>query len=413
MSLLGLAIRSLLNRRAAVVMTLASMVVGVALLIGVGRLHDGVRAGFATTISGTDLIVGPRSGALQLVLSSLFRLGSAEHAMPWGDFERVHADPEVAWAVPLALGDSHRGLPVVATNGDYFRHLKYGHGRSLAFAVGRPFQAADEVVLGAEAAQRFGYRVGDELELTHGVGEAARHTHEEEHFKVVGVLAPTGTPIDRSLHILLAGMARLHAGWIGGVPLPGVRVIGTGEHPERINAVLVGLKQRTRVFELQHRIQNAPGAGLAAVLPAVALEQLWAVVMPAERALRLLALLVFLASALGMGATLLAGLEARRRELAVLRAIGAAPRHLLSLLLMEGGLITLAGIAGGLLLALGLFAAGEGWLLLRLGVAPSAAGFGDTPLWLLGLMAGGVLAGAVPAWRAYRQSLADGLMMRE
>jgi len=412
LSLLRLTWKGLWSRRAAVLLTLTAMAVSVALLVGVERLREGVRAGFATTVSGTDLIVGPRSGALQLALSALFRIGAAEHAMSWASFEALKRDPAVAWAIPLAFGDSHRDYPVVATNGDYFAHLRYGRGQELVFLAGGAFHEALDAVLGYEVAERLGYRLGDELELTHGIGESGHH-HDEAQFTVIGILAPTGTPVDRSVHIPLAGMARIHAGWIGGLPIPGVRVIGTAEWPDQVNAVLLGLHQRTQVFAVQRRLQRQPGEPLSAVLPAVALDQLWGLVAPVERVLRLLALLVFLASALGMAAALLAGMESRRRELAVLRAVGAAPRHLLALVLLEGGLITLAGIAAGVALAgLLVFAAG-GWVGGRFGIDLAAVGPGAGLSWLPLLFAVGLGAALVPALAAYRRSLADGLLVRE
>lgn len=412
MSLLRLTWKGLWSRRAAALLTLAAMAVSVALLVAVERLRDGVRAGFATTVSGTDLIVGPRSGALQLALSALFRIGAAEQAMSWASFEALKADPAVAWALPLAFGDSHRGFPVVATNEDYFTHLRYGRGQALVFQAGGPFRGALDAVIGSEVAERLGYRLGDELELTHGVGQSGHH-HDEAHFTVAGILAATGTPVDRSVHIPLAGMARVHAGWVSGRPIRGVRVIGAAEHPEQINAVLLGLHRRTQVFDLQRRLQQQPGEPLSAVLPALALDQLWGLVAPVERALQLLALLVFLASALGMAAALLAGMEARRRELAVLRAVGAAPRHLLALVLLEGGLISLGGIAAGVVLAaLLLFAAGD-WVGGRFGIDLGATGVGAGLGWLPLLLAVGLAAALLPAFAAYRRSLADGLLVRE
>ncbi|MCB1867727.1 MAG: ABC transporter permease [Gammaproteobacteria bacterium] len=417
MSLFRLVLLSMLNRRGALLLTLISMVVSVTMVLGVERIRDGVRGGFSTTVSGTDLIVGPRGAPLQLVLAALFRIGTADHAIDWSAYEQLRTDPQVAWAIPLAFGDSFQGFPVVATHGDYFRYLKYGRSRSLSFDDGCPFQQSNEVVLGAEVVRRLKLGIGAELELTHGIGEAARHHHDELHFVVVGTLAPTGTPVDRSVHIPLSGMTQLHAGWVGGMPMPGVRVVSAHDHPEQLNAVLLGLHQRTAVFEFKRRIETRPGTALSAVLPALALDQLWQVVVPVERVLQGLALLIFVAASLGMAASLLTALQSRRRELAVLRAVGAKPYHLVLLLLGESALITLTGIATGILLVLLLLSFGEGWLLNRLGVTLANIDASrliiETGIWLGVLFTGGLFAGAIPALQAYRISLTDGLMVRE
>lgn len=446
--LLGLAARSAWNRRFVLALVVASIGLSTLLLLGIERLRHDVRQNFAQSVSGTDLIVGPRTGAVQLLLYSVFRIGSATNNIRWSSVQAISQLPAVAWTVPLSLGDSYRGFAVVGTSGDYFRHFRHGDGEPLMLAQGRAFadrapgppeaqgaHGADEArgdpaahgeegvgvfeaVLGAEVAARLGLDLGARLVLSHGDGTFASQDHADKPFAVVGVLARTGTPVDRSVHIPLAGMEALHLDWLAGVPLPGLRVpaeqaLQRDLSPRAVTALLVGLKQRTAVFSVQRRIAGFEPEPLMAVLPGVALDELWELVGAGERALLLMSALVAAVSVAGLVAVILAGLEQRRRELAILRAVGAGPRTVAALLALEGALVTLAGIAlGNLAAALGLWLAAP-WVLAQYGIVlrPLVLGAGELQ-WLALLLAGGWLASLVPGWRAYRVALADGLQPR-
>jgi putative ABC transport system permease protein len=417
-ALLGLAARSAWNRRFVLALVVGSIALSTLLLLAVERIRHDVRQNFSQAVSGTDLIVGARTGAVQLLLYSVFRIGSATNTIAWSSVQAVAAMPGVAWTVPISLGDSHRGAAVVGTTGDYFRHFLYGERQALAFAQGRAFDGVFEAVLGAEVAQRLGYRLGQRIVLSHGDGTFEANDHADKPFTVVGMLAPTGTPVDRSVHISLQGMQALHVDWLAGVPLPGLRI--TPEQalqrdltPRAVTAVLVGLQQRTAVFSVQRRIAEWRDEPLMAVLPGVALDELWDLVGAGERALLLMSALVAAVSVAGLVAVILAGLDQRRRELAILRAVGAGPRTVAALLALEGGLVTLAGIALGIAAtALALALAGP-WVLAQYGIVLRPLALGAAELqWLALLAAGGLLASAVPGWRAYRIALADGLQAR-
>ena len=128
--------RSVLNRRLTVALTVLSVALSVALLLGVERLRTNARDSFANTIAGTDLVIGARSGPVQLLLYSVFRIGNATNNVSWKSLQAVAAHPQVAWVVPLSLGDSHRGFRVLGTEPGYFERYRYGRGRGLAFRDG-------------------------------------------------------------------------------------------------------------------------------------------------------------------------------------------------------------------------------------------------------------------------------------
>jgi putative ABC transport system permease protein len=416
--LVAIAARSSWNRRFALGLVVASIALSTLLLLGMERMRKDVRAHFAESVSGTDLIAGARSGSIQLLLYSVFRIGSASNNISWASAQAVAGHPAVAWTVPISLGDSHRGFPVVATTTGYFDFFRFGDGQSLQLASGRRFEGILEAVLGSDVARDLGYREGERIVLSHGDGVLEANDHADKPFVVVGTLRRTGTPVDRSIHINLESMEALHRDWmVGGAPMGGglPRAASAGEDltPRSVTAVLVGLKNRSAVFAVQRWIAEYRAEPLQALLPGIALEELWAVVGAAERALLAMGLIVSVVGIAGMVAVILAGLNERRRELAILRAVGATPRHIVLLLAIEAALITLSGVVLGVLAAAAGTAVLGGWFQSRYGIALRPAAPASEEWLVIGAMlAVGLLAGLLPGYRAYRLSLADGLSPR-
>ena len=417
MYLFRLALASLANRRFTACLTAFSIALSVCLLLAVERVRTEARASFASTISGTDLIVGARSGSINLLLYSVFRIGNATNNIRWDSFEHYAQDPHVKWAIPISLGDSHRGYRVMGTNESYFAHYQYGRKQSLQLAQGRAF-ASDpfEVVLGAEVADALHYSLGDKLVLAHGVAAISLVKHDDKPFTVVGILRRTGTPVDRTLHISLGGMEAIHIDWQNGVPARGAGRISADQArnmdltPSAITAVLLGLNSKISTFALQRDINEFRGEPLLAILPGVALQELWSLMGTAEKALFVISLFVVLTGLIGMLTAILTSLNERRREMAILRSVGARPWHIAGLLVLEAFALALAGISAGLgLLYLGI-ASAQGFVQANYGLYLPLS-LPSTYEWsVLGIiLAAAVLMGAIPAWRAYRQSLADGL----
>jgi putative ABC transport system permease protein len=416
--LVKLALLSAWNRRFSLGLTMLAIALAVTLLLGIERIRYEVRDGFSQSVSGTDLIVGARGSPIQLVLYSVFRLGEATHNVRWSSAQAVAEHPDVAWTIPLSLGDSHRGYPVVGTSAAYFEHFQHGDRRVLRFATGRPFDDLFETVLGAEVAEQLGYPLNHEITLSHGMSGTRLTQHADKPFIVVGVLERTGTPVDRSVHISLAAMEAIHLDWAGGAPLPGLSI--APEHvsrfdlePKYITALLVGLKSRAAVFRMQREVNSFADEPLMAVLPGVALAQLWQIVGVVEQALLLISALVVAVSLVGLVAAMLTGLDQRRRELAILRASGARPRDIFVLLALEGAMIAMVGILVGLALLAVTLVVGGPIIASRFGLDLGLVSPSLQELRLLGLvLLVSMLACLLPGWRAYRMSLADGLTPR-
>ena len=420
--LLPLAAASAWNRRATLGLTLIAIILASTLLLAVERLRHDARESFAQSVSGADLIVGARSSPLQLVLYSVFRLGEASNNISWGSYRQIADNPAIAWTIPLSLGDSHRGYPVLGTSSDYFRHFRYGFKTPLAFTEGRPFadghEGVFEAVLGAEVARKLGYRNGERIVLSHGSGAVSGQDHADKPFTVVGILAPTGTPVDRTVHVSLAAIEAIHLDWQGGLPLPGLAVAAdqVADYdltPRDITAFLVGLHQRTTVFGVQRKIAGFKDEPLQAVLPGVVLDQLWQSLAFGEKLLRGLSWLILSLGLAGLLAVMLAGLGERRRELAILRALGAGLPHIATLLLLESLLLGVLGALGGLLLLMLASTVAGPWLAENWGIVLQSVLPGSGEWLLLGaIVVTCLLAGLLPAWRASRLALADGLTPR-
>ena len=413
-----LALQSLRNRWLTALLTVIAIAVSIMLLLGVEKVRVGARQSFADTISGTDLIVGARSGSIQLLLYSVFRIGNATNNITWTSFEDIAKRPEVAWVVPLSLGDSHRGFRVLGTTPDYFRHYRYRQTSGLTFRAGAPFADLFDAVIGADVATSLGYKVGDPIVVAHGLGSVSFVQHDDKPFRVAGILEKTGTPVDRTVHVSLEAIEAIHVDWQSGGRIPGQAVSAAEVRqmdlkPKAITAALVGLKSRLATFRVQRAINEFREEPMSAILPGAALQELWGLVGTAETALKAVSAMVVATALLGMVTMILTTLNERRREMAILRSVGARPRTVLGLLMAEAAVLTLAGIALGVVL---LYAA----LLLLQPYVDTAYGLhlpidapkGSELATLAAIGLAGAIAGLLPALRAYRLSLADGMTVR-
>jgi putative ABC transport system permease protein len=414
--ILRLAFGSLIARGLTVGMTILAIGLSVALFLSVEKVRTGAKASFADTITGTDLIVGARSGSVQLLLYSVFRIGNATNNLTWESYQGIAVQPEVDWIVPISLGDSHRQFRVMGTTPAFFERYKYRSGQSLAVRKGAIMSDLFDTVIGADVAKTLGYDVGDPIVVAHGLASFSEHA--DQPFRISGILEKTGTPVDRTVIISLQAIEAVHVDWQSGGQIPSqstpADVIRQMElKPQAVTAALIGVKSRLQVFGLQRTINEYPQEPLLAILPGVALQELWQIVGIAETALIAVSAMVVITALIGMMATIFSSLNERRREMAIFRAMGARPRVVLGLLVLEAILMAAIGsILGLALLYVGLFmsqplidTAFGLWLPIE---APTMR-----EVWvMLGVVAAGAIVSMVPALRAYRLSLADGMIVK-
>ena len=409
--------KSVCNRKFTVTLMVCVVAISIILLLGVEQIRTQTKHSFNNTISGTDLIVGARSGQVNLLLYSIFRIGNPTNNISWHSYKDISSHSAVAWSIPISLGDSHKGFPVVGTNLNYFKYFRYGQKQPLVFSQGREFNSVLEVVLGSDITAKLKYDLNSEIVLAHGMGDVAFTQHKNLPFKVVGILAPTGTPVDKSVHISLKAMEAIHIGWDSGMPLGQMVNVSDIQNynlaPKQITAALIGLKSKFEIFQFQRQINNNPNEALVAILPGVALSELWSIMSIAEHALFVVTIFVVITAMLGILSSLLASLQERRREMAILRAVGAKPRHVFSLLIIEASSITFVGIIAGICgLNLVLMFA-KPFIIAEFGIDINLLSFNFHQWLLLGcVQLLGSMIGLIPAFCAYQYSLSDGMKIR-
>ena len=402
---LRIALLSALARKSGLLIMVLSTAISVAILLGVFKIRDDTKTSFSNAISGVDLVVGAKGSPTELILYSVFHIGRATNTIAASYEKTLLGIKPVAWAVPVQLGDSFRGYPVVGTSVEFFTRIK-AQGRHLELSEGKALTDPTlfEVVLGHNVTMNTKLKLGEQIAITHGSGTGPKQDHSNSPFRIVGVLKPNGTPIDNAVFISTNAFDALHDIEEGGIQFAKL-------NPDsQVSAFYVGLKDRGSVFSARRQIDALPNAGLMGVMPGVALDDLWSTMEVAENALLIISLGVLITTILGITATLLVSLENRRRELAIFRAIGAKPYQLLRLVLFEALFISIIGIA-------------LGWLLLQMVILFSADYFrtswgvvttiglpsANDLLSLLLLVIVVVLCACIPAIKAYRMVLNEEL----
>jgi putative ABC transport system permease protein len=412
----GLALASAWSRRSTLGLIALAMALATGTVLSLQRMSERSQEHFSQAIAGTDLIIGSKGNETQLVLSSVFHLGRPPDPLPWASAQRIAQLPGVAWAIPLTIGDAHRGFVVIGTDDRWLTHFKYGENQSLNLAQGQWFGPLFEVVLGAQVAAQLGYALGQSVVLEHEAAEAAHHAaHGDKPFKVTGILRATGTPVDRSLFVSLGSLQAIHLGWQSGLPglsaaIPANLVQKFDLSPKVISALLVGLSNRASTLEAKRFLTTNSGEPVTVALPGVEIEALWKDLKWVQAGLVFAGALVGAASLLGLIAVFLAGMQERRRELAVLRAVGLSAPGVSLMLLFEACLVSLSGVLiGWSAVQIGAYF-GNDYLLRTLGFGlqgwwPSARQW----IWIGLVISLSLVAALLPVWRVYRQTLADGL----
>ncbi|MGQ8364383.1 ABC transporter permease [Glaciecola sp. 1036] len=410
--LVKLAFESLKSRSSSVILTLLSIIISVALLITVEHVRLEAKNSFNRTISGVDLIVGARTGQINVLLYSVFRVGSASNVMSWESYQELKSNPMVAWSAPISLGDSHHGHSVIGTTKDYFEHYKYGNKQPLTFSSGDVFNDIFGAVVGADVAAENNYKVGDKIVLSHGTGHVSFSHHDQAPFHVTGILKSTGTPVDQTIHVSLQGLNAVHLSKTALSKV--VEAYNNKQHvdlPESgINAVFLGLSSPIASLQIQRKVNTYEKEALSAIIPGVALNELWQLIGMVENLLLVIAFMILIASILGLSTMLLASMRERHHEFAVLRAIGAGPLVIFGMIQIEALLLAFTGAVLALLVV---------WLGLHLSSSYLSEHFGlfiDTNIFHANtfilfaiVMLVTCFIAFIPAISAYRTALHTGL----
>ena len=216
-TIFSLAIKSLRFRKFSVSLTIFSVAISIMLFLCVDTVIVQAKDNFVNTVSGIDLIIGSRSGSVQLLLYSIFHIGNATNNVSWESYEKIATHDRIDWSIPISLGDSHRGFRVIGSNQDFIEHYQYKNKRSLLFESGNKFTDLFDAVIGSNVAKKLNYAINTNIVLAHGIGNVSLADHANMPFTIKGILEPTGSPIDDSIIIDLNALEAIHVGWELGI----------------------------------------------------------------------------------------------------------------------------------------------------------------------------------------------------
>ena len=397
-------------------MTVFAISLSLMLYMSVEKLRTSAYTSFTDTISQTDLIVGARTSSVQLLLYSVFRIGNATNNITWESYEDVINKKEVAWSVPISLGDSHKGFRVMGTNSEFFKRYKFRGGQSIELEQGKNLDDLYDVIIGAGVAEKLNYSVGTPLIVSHGLQSFS--DHDDQPFKVSGILAKTGTPVDNTVIVSLEAIEAIHVDWSTGAKIPGqitpveeIRQMDLS--PKNITAALIGVNSKLQIFQLQRWINEYPEESLSSILPGVALQELWRIVGVVENLLLGISVTVIFTTLIGMTAIIFSSLNERRREMAIWRAMGASPKVVIGLLMLEAFIISVMSIiVSTVMLFLTLYVL-QPWIDNTYGILVNIEmlSFKDIYIFMLFIIAASLVS-LIPAIRAYWFSINDGMTIK-
>lgn len=348
---------------------------------------------------GIDLVVGAKGSPMQIILSSIYHLDVPTGNISWKQAQEVARHRAVKKTIPLALGDNHRGYRIVGTNHDYVAH--YG----ARLAQGELWQAPLDAVLGSEVAATTGLAVGATFAGAHGLGgRAGEHMHDDKPYRVVGVLAPSGTVVDRIVLTDVASLWAVHADQHDIKDIARIAELLPDDEKE-LTALLVQYATPLAAAMLPRYINQ--NSEMQAASPAYETARLFNIIGVGVDVLRGFALVLVFAAGLSVFIALYNALNERRYDLAVMRTLGASPARLMLLMLFEGLLLALVGAVLGIVLGHALtellgFALAQAKQVTVTGLA-----WVNAELWLVVMaLAVGAAAALLPAWRAYRTDVA-------
>lgn len=409
--------KSLKNRAFTSSLCILSIALSVALYLGIQRLRKGAEDGFTNTISQTDFIVGAKGGAINLLLYSVFHMGQAVNNVRYSTYEMVKNNPTVKWTIPISLGDSYRGYRVVGTDENFYQHYRFRGDQKVEISEGRVSTGVFDVLLGSDVAEVLKHKVGDKIVLTHGIQAEGLYHHEQTPFQVVGILKKTHTPIDKSVYISLHGMEAMHIGWETGVPdnreIDKSAFLPENLQIKQITAFMVGLKNRIAILRMRRIIDTYEEEPIMAIIPSLTLQEMWQTLSYVEKVLSVVGLLVLVVGFLTIVIALYTSINERRREMSIFRSLGAHPWQILGLILYESLLLVFMGILVGVIALYGLIISLKPILEKEFSVFIEVQPMNKEEFIFLGIvLLIAPLIGLIPGFRAYKNSLRDGLTLK-
>jgi putative ABC transport system permease protein len=411
--LMALVRRSLRQHALSSAITVVSVGLAAGLTMAVFAINNQTYEAFTGGQVGFDAVLGARGSQLQLVLNTVFHLEASAGNIPWSMYKQIAANPRVELAIPYAVGDNYKGYRLVGTTPELFTKFRYRSGQGFEVEPGGRFFQADtrDVVVGSYVARQLGLKVGQIINPYHGIQYAESQKHQDQ-FTIVGVLKPTNSPSDRVVWIPIEAVYRMSGHVLRGTgqiyrPTEGEEI---PDENKEVSAVMLKFKNAQTGFILDQQINRQGKVATLAWPVAKVMADLFDRIGWVSRILSMVAYLVMVVAAGSILASIYNTMNERRREFAILRALGARRATVFSAIVLEAASITLLGALVGYLVYGGILAAAFVVVRDRTGVVLNAFR-PDPAMWLvpLAMIALGALAGLVPAFKAYRTDVASNL----
>ncbi len=429
MNIIKIVVRNVKRRRLSTSLTAASVALGVALFVAIGVLRQASEQGFQRTAGICDTIVGAKGDSLQLSLNTLYHMGFSTGNISLASFNEIRNQEGVSWAAPIALGDSYRSHRIVGVSSEFFEQVKIAGSGNLSFSEGRSFDFSTEqfveehehlfgeqqaghdheddehfsyqAVIGANVATKLLLKVGDKIVPTHGV-EKSTERHDDAASEIVGILAATGTPIDRAIYIPIIAYYKME----GHATDHEAELEGTRD-ARGISAIMLSTKSGYYRQQIYRNINNRLDA--MAVFPSIEMRKLFKLIGSGDIVLRIISLLVVVVALIGVLVSLYNAMGARRKEFAILRALGASRRSIITIVSLESAVIAFMGAVFGVLLA-SLAALVLATELHKFSGVTINVSLAVEEIYLIAIVTlAGALAGLIPALEAYRTEAAKQL----
>lgn len=407
-SLFFIVARSMRQHLLSTIITIISAGLASGLVMSVFTVSEQSKTAFTGGDIGYDAVLGAKGSELQLVLNTVFHLEASPGNIPWSLYQSVKGDSRVRYAIPYALGDNLNGYRIVGTTTEIFDTFEFQKGKKFTFAEGGPFDEGNmEGVLGSTVARALGLQVGDTFRPYHGLIYLPGKAPHDEKYTIVGVMEPTNTSSDNVIWIPVEGIFRMEGHKLAKGTVDVVRNMGAiDDEWKEVSAVMIKFGNASSGMYMRDDIKRGDEATLAWPIAGV-LGGFFAKMGWITKILTYVAYLVVVVAGFGLLASIYNTMNERRREFAILRALGAKKRTVFSVIVLESGAIAVLGSLLGYVVYGGILFASAQLIRAQTGVVLDMGAFHPSLIWTpVGMAAVGALAGILPAFKAYSTDVA-------
>ena len=411
-NLFSLVFYSLISRKVSVFLTIICISLSIILFSSIDNFRKSAKKTFFSNAKSGDLIISSRSGEIEALLYLIFQIGTPTNNIRWKSFIDIKNHPDVRWAIPISLGDSHKQYRVLGTSSDYFKKIQIKN-KKIEFYKGDYFKDIFDVVIGYDVAKTLNYKINDKIIVAHGI--SSQDFHDEFPFRINGILKKSGSNTDKLIFVSLEALEAIHKDWQGGFKLPKFKskLKSFNESdlvPKEITGAIIKLNSKIKIFQFKRDLFKYKNEPIQAIIPGLALTKLWQMVSFVEQILLLICYFVVFVTLLGMAALIYTNVNQRSKEISLLRVVGASPKAIFSILVLEGIIISLTSILISILFMLLLINILNPILDTEFGIYLDNNILSNYNInFYCSVVLISILVGLIPAFNGYKKSLSSGI----